>query len=156
MRVTLTPNSGCHEIICDRIQLQTVRQVNQQIAYLKTVRDMLWGNQNVGTDNDQAATGEETTQGRLRDVPLVRTCSGGTKSRRAVVGNLPLQPATDQSNRNPQRAERANAGHVAGDSPACDGDSPLSPLDFAASVLRGGKQCWNRRSVNSRQMNMPS
>jgi hypothetical protein len=63
MRVTLTPNDGHHQIVCDHITLKTIEQVETHIRYLQTIRDMLWGAQNDGTDNEQTSTGEETTQG---------------------------------------------------------------------------------------------
>jgi hypothetical protein len=63
MRVTLTPNDGHHQIVCDTIMLKTIEQVETHIRHLQTIRDMLWGNQNDRTDNEQAATGEETTPG---------------------------------------------------------------------------------------------
>jgi len=42
MLIRMTPKDGRHEIVLDPIVLRTPEQVDEQIRYLETVKDMLW------------------------------------------------------------------------------------------------------------------
>ncbi len=38
----MSPNHGEHQIVIDPIVLKTPEQVDEQIRYLETLKDMLW------------------------------------------------------------------------------------------------------------------
>jgi len=42
MLIRMTPNNGEHKIVIDPIVLATSEQVDEQIRYLETLKDMLW------------------------------------------------------------------------------------------------------------------